>query len=435
MSGVSPRTCALVLLGILVGIGNADAVLTIQITKGVEQALPIAIVPFGSHDGTVPPLEIAKVIAADLEGSGRFAPLPPEHMISRPHDLPEINFGDWRKLGMENLVVGKLSPAPGGGYQVDFRLVDVYKGQQLARYSIPGVAGQLRRVAHRISDIVYEKLTGIRGAFSTRVAYVTVQKDAGGTKTYELQIADADGAGPQTLFTSQQPLMSPAWSPDGKRLAYVSFEGHNSAIYVQNVETGAREAIASGPGLNSAPAWSPDGSRLAMTLSKDGDPEVYILDLGSRRLQRVTNDPAIDTEPAWCPDGSRLVFTSDRGGGPQVYEVSLSDGRLRRLTHEGDYNARASFSPDGKLLALVHRVGGAFRIAVLDLQTEQMSVLTDTGLDESPSFAPNNGMIIYATVGSIGSELAAISVDGRVRQRLALPQGEVREAAWGPFRK
>lgn len=426
------RQCALLIVGFLLGLSPAEAVLTIKITKGIEGALPIAIVPF---DAQAPaPIDIAEVVSSDLAGSGRFAPLPAADMPSQPHEFSAINFADWRKLGMEYLVVGTTVAGPSGDYQVEFRLIDIYKGEQLMGYRIPTSSRGLRLTAHQISDLIYAKLLGSKGAFATRIAYITVE-GANRNRIYELQIADADGHNPRTLLRSRQPLMSPTWSPDGKRLAYVSFEGYNSAIYVQDIETGHREVVASGPGLNSAPAWSPDEQRLAMTLSRDGNPEIYVLHLASRRLQRITEDPAIDTEPAWSPDGNSLAFTSDRGGKPQIYQVSADGGRPRRLTHEGSYNARPSFSADGKLLTMVHGDGRGYRIAVLELATDQLTVLTDTSLDESPSFAPNNTMIIYATVGKGGTELAAISVDGHIRQQLALPGGEVREPTWGPFRK
>ncbi len=427
------RGFVLLAFGFLLGIGQAKAILTIKISKGVEGAIPIAVVPFGTNVAT--PVGIAEIVSSDLAGSGRFDSMPSADMPSQPHEFSEINFDDWRRIGREYLVVGKVTAAPSGEYQVEFRLVDVYKGNQLLGFRIPSASMDLRLTAHQISDLIYEKLLGLKGAFATRIAYITVRSGTEGNRAYELQIADADGYNPRTLVSSRQPLMSPAWSPDGKRLAYVSFEQHNSAIYIQDIETGYREAAASGPGINSAPAWSPDGQRLAMTLSRDGNPEIYILHLLGQRLQRITHDPAIDTEPAWSPDGRTLVFTSDRGGKPQIYQVSSGGGEPRRLTHEGSYNARASFSPDGKRLTLVHGEGSRYRIAVLDLDTEQLSVLTDASLDESPSFAPNSGMIIYATVGAGGTELAATSVDGRVRQRLALPGGEVREPSWGPFRR
>jgi TolB protein len=424
------RRLIFLLTTLLVPLSNAQAVLTIKITKGIEKALPIAVVPFGS--GGALPVDIAAVVADDLERSGRFQPMATADMPSRPQTLSEIQFADWRRLAMDNLVVGKVTPLSSGEYQVEFRLVDVYKGAPLMGYTLASSSNQLRMMAHRIADLIYEKLLGVKGAFSTRIAYVTVGRGDGG-KTYMLEIADVDGQNPQTLLTSQQPLMSPVWSPDGRRLAYVSFEGKNSAIYVQDVMSGSRQEVVAGPGINSSPAWSPDGGRLAVTLSRDGNPEIYVYHLAGARLQRVTNDPAIDTEATWSPDGSRLAFTSDRGGGPQIYQTSASGGSARRLTHQGSYNARPRYSPDGRLLTLVHGTGSSYRIAVLDLETERLNVLTDSRLDESPSFAPNSSMIIYATVGGGGTELAAVSVDGRVRQRLGVLRGEVREPAWGPF--
>jgi TolB protein len=416
---------------------NVSAVITIEVTQGVESALPIAIVPFATDaQQSALPVNITEVITADLERSGRFAPIPPERFPSQPHEFSTIQFDDWRRLGVENLVVGKLMTTPLGEYAIEFRLVDVYKGTQLIGYNIETTRGHLRLAAHRIADIIYEQLTGERGAFATRISYITVRRDQQDKKTYELQLADTDGHNVRTLLESDEPLLSPAWAPDGRRIAYVSFEGRNSAIYVQDIATGTRDEVASNPGINSAPAWSPDGGRLAMTLSKDGNPEIYVLHLRTRRLQRVTSDSAIDTEPAWSPDGRKLVFTSDRSGSPQIYEVDVTGGSPQRVTFNmGSYNARASYSPDGRLLTMVHRDEGGYRIAVMDLERQQLTVLTDTRLDESPSFAPNGSMIIYATVGSQGTELAATSVDGDVRHRLALRQGEVREPAWGPFRK
>ena len=333
------RTVFVLLLGFLAPLSKAEDLLTVKITKGVEGAMPIAIVPFGT---SVPlSVDIAQVVADDLRRSGRFQPMSPSEMPSQPHTLAEVNFADWKRLGMDNLVVGQVMPSPAGEYQVEFRLADVYSGTQTLGYGIPSSPNQLRLIAHHIADLIYEKLIGVKGAFATRIAYVTVEKGAGG-RTYKLEVADADGHNPQTLLSSKQPLLSPVWSPDGSRLAYVSFEGRNSAIYIQDVATGHRQEAASGPGINSAPAWSPDGSRLAMTLSRDGNPEIYVLRLGSGQLQRLTHDPAIDTEAAWSPDGSHLVFTSDRGGGPQIYRISASGGSPARLTHEGSYNARPS---------------------------------------------------------------------------------------------
>jgi TolB protein len=410
-------------------------VLEIRITHGIEGALPIAIVPFEWSAPDAPPENVSTVIASDLSRSGRFAPMPTADLPARPAEFSAINFKDWRLLGMENLVIGRTLREPDGGFVVEFRLVDVFKAKQIAGYRVPSSAANLRLTAHHISDIIYEALLKVKGAFATRIAYVTVKKTGAGESVYRLQVADADGHNANTILESNQPLLSPAWSPDGSRLAYVSFEEGNSAIYVQHVQTGDRERVAYGRGINSSPSFSPDGRRLAMTLSGDGNPDIYVLDLATKRRQRLTTHPAIDTEATWAPDGRGIAFTSDRGGGPQIYRVDLDGGKPRRVTFGmGDYNTRARFSPDGRKLALVNGGRSGYRIALLDLESTNFELLTDARLDESPSFAPNGSMIIYATMGASGTELAATSVDGRVRQRLAVQTGEVREPAWGPFR-
>jgi TolB protein len=411
----------------------ARAVLEIKITSGVERPVPIAVVPFG-WDGEpgAEPIDMHVTIGNNLARSGRFAPMDEQDMPQRPSRFQDVNLQDWRMIGMENVVIGSLKPGPDGNFEVEFRLVDVYRGTQLAGFRIPATRQQLRRTAHRISDIIFEKLTGVRGAFDTRIAYVTAVTTPNGRR-YGLQIADADGFNAQVLLESSEPLMSPAWAPDGRRIAYVSFEGKNSAIYVQDIVTGRREKVADNPGINSAPAWAPDGNRLALTLSMDGNPEIYVLHLSTRALQRITNDRSIDTEPAWSPDGTRIAFTSDRGGGPQIYEVDARGGPAKRLSFEGPYNARPRYSPDGKFLAVVHGRDRRYRIALLEIAGGHLEILSRSQLDESPSFAPNGSMIIYTTSGRGGSELAAVSVDGRIHQRLALQEGEVREPAWGPF--
>jgi TolB protein len=413
-----------------------SAPLTIEITQGMEGALPIAVVPFGwSGPGQHPPYGVAGIVAGDLARSGRFEVLGEADMLSRPHTGAEVDFRDWRVLGVESLVVGEVRPNGQGGYMVRFQLFDVLRGEQLTGYSVPTTARDLRATAHRIADIVYEALTGERGAFDTRIAYITSVRDADGKPTVSLQVADVDGYNAQTIVSSPDPLMSPAWAPDGKRIAYVSFERGRPAVYVQEVLTGRREKVSAYEGINGAPAWSPDGRRLALTLSKDGNPDIFVLELAGRRLRPLTRHYAIDTEPAWSPDGRSIVFTSDRGGGPQIYQVSAEGGEPRRLTFEGGYNARATYSPDGRSLALVTRVGTDYRIGVLDLEDRQLRVLTEGALDESPSFAPNGSMIIYATKTRGQGELAAVSVDGRVRQRLAQRTGDVREPDWSPFTK
>jgi TolB protein len=407
--------------------------LEIRITQGVKGALPIAVVPF-EWAGAPLPEDIAQVIANDLMRSGNFNPMPREDLPSRPTDIAQINFKDWRVIGMDNLVVGRISTTGDGGYMVEFRLVDVFTGKQLAGFQVPSQASNLRLTAHHISDIIYETLLKVKGAFSTRVAYVTVDRKGPKDSTYRLQIADADGYNAKTILESRQPVLSPAWSPDGNRLAYVSFEERNSAIYIQDVRTGERQKVVSGNGINSSPAFSPDGRQLAVTRSLEGNPDIYVVDLGSKQQRRLTTDAAIDTEAAWSPDGQTIVFTSDRGGSPQIYKVSPAGGAQQRITFNmGDYNARASFAPDGKSLVMVTG-GSGYRIAVLDLARGQSDVITQASLDESPSFAPNGSMIIYATMGGKGTELAATSIDGTVKQRLALQRGQVREPAWGPFR-
>ena len=433
MSGKKLFTYSFVfILGILLN-ANAHAI-EIIIDKGVEKPIPVAIVSFGwSQAANLPPVDVAEVISNDLTRSGRFITMEQKDMPQWPTDFGGVNFRDWKLLGMENLLVGSLALNNEGNYEVEFRLIDVYKEKQIAGFRIPSTQAQLRRTAHEVSDIVYEKLIGIRGAFATRIVYVTVNKNRDGTKRFALQVSDADGYNPQILLESNEPILSPTWSPDGRNLAYVSFEGKNSAIYIQDIQSGSRQKIASNPGINSAPAWSPDGSRLAMTLSKDGNPEIYIFHIASKSLRRITENAAIDTEPAWSPDGRMLVFTSDRGGNPQIYEVSAEGGQPKRISFAGPYNAGSEFSPDGKYIAVVNGEGGAYRIGLLNRATGQVALLTDTRQDESPSFAPNGHMIIYTTTGARGNALAAISVDGSVHQRLGLQDGEVREPAWGPF--
>ncbi|MGE3774353.1 MAG: Tol-Pal system beta propeller repeat protein TolB [Gammaproteobacteria bacterium] len=408
--------------------------LTIRITQGVEGALPIAIVPF-EWTGQPLPQDIAQVITNDLTRSGRFNVMPAADLPARPSDVAQVNFKDWRTVGMDNLVIGRITATADGGYVVEFRLLDVFGGKQLAGFQIPSHVSNLRLTAHHISDIIFKTLLNIDGAFSTRIAYVTVDRKDAKNSLYRLQIADADGYDAKTILESPQPLMSPAWSPDGNRLAYVSFEERNSAIYVQDVRTGAREKVVSGLGINSSPAFAPDGRRLAVTRSMEGNPDIYVVDIASKQQRRLTTHEAIDTEAAWAPDGSAIIFTSDRGGGPQIYRMSPDGGDAKRVTFNlGNYNSRASYSPDGKKLVMVNG-GSGFRIVVLDLATGSSRVLTGSSLDESPSFAPNGSMIIYATMGGRGTELAAVSVDGTVKQRLALQVGQVREPAWGPFRK
>jgi TolB protein len=407
--------------------------LTIEITQGMEGAIPIAVVPFGGNDSAAAGQEnVAAIISSDLSRSGRFAPLPDRDLVSRPSDLAQVNYQTWRMLNVDDMVIGKVSPAGPDQFNVQFQLLDVLRTKQLIGYSFTARRAELRRVAHHISDLIYEQLTGEKGAFNTQIAYIT-STGTGTAKTYTLMVADSDGYSPQTILRSNQPLMSPAWSADGRQIAYVSFENKAAEIYLQDVATGSRRKVASFKGINGAPAWSPDGRSLALTLSQDGNPEIYVMDLNTRALKRMTTSPAIDTEPVWSPDGRSIVFTSDRGGSPQLYRISASGGQPQRITFDGSYNAGADFSPDGRKLAMVHGENGAYRIAVQDLGTGLLRVLTDGNLDESPSFSPNGSMIIYATEAGNRGVLAAVSADGRFRQRLSLQAGNVRAPVWSPY--
>jgi len=414
--------------------GSAWARLEVTVTGGSEGALPIAIVPFAQSGN--PPQNVSAIISADLARSGRFAPMPANQMPGQPHDGKAVDFAKWRGTDSDSLVVGSVA-AQGNGFVVKFQLLNVVQGTQLAGYSITTTAAGLRHTAHQIADIVYQKLTGQRGAFDTRLAYITVQRDDKGKPVYRLAVADADGYDEQIILTSPQPLMSPAWSPDGKQLAYVSFEQGHATVYVQSIATGKRQEVAAYPGINSAPAWSPDGKQLALVLSKDGNPNIYVMNLATHKLTQITDSYGIDTEPDWAPDGKSIIFTSDRGGTPQLYRIGYDGsgpvGSPQRLTFEGNYNARASISPDGKEVAMVHRDQGGFQIGILNLATSNLRVISGSRLDESPSFAPNGSMVIYAAeVGGRGV-LEVASVDGRTQQQLALSSGDVREPAWSPY--
>jgi len=421
----------LVAWGVIACSQTAQAVLTIEITQSADVGLPIAIVPFALQGKDKPAHDVAAVVEADLARSGRFAPVPRKHFLGTPHEDKDVVFKDWRRIKAEALLIGKKKKLPNGQWQVEFRLYDVFKGKQLAGYIFRVDENALRATAHQISDVVYERLTGEPGAFSSRIAYVT-KETLKKRNVYKLQVADSDGYGPVTIVKSPEPLLSPAWSPDGGRLAYVSFEEQRSMVYAQSLVDGKREKLAEFTGINGAPAWSPDGKRLALTLSRDGNPEIYVMDAASKRLTRLTKNYAIDTEPAWSPDGRHIIFTSDRAGQPQIYRMDADGGDVTRLTFEGSYNARASYAPDGATLTLVSRNGGAYHIAILHLANNLLQVLTDTPLDESPSFAPNGRMVLYATEVRGGGVLASVSADGRVRQVFKFEQGDVREPAWSP---
>ena len=426
------RLFACVLL--LAGAQHSAAQLQVEITEYAGKQTPVAVVPFG-WEGNAPaaPYDITGVIAADLARSGRFAPIDENDMLQKPTTGIDMDFDDWSILGVEAVVIGKVTQTGDNAYSVQFQLFDVFRREQLVGYRMPASRGTMRRVAHRAADMIYEKLTGIPGVFGTKVAYVTAAGDQDATQ-YSLIVADADGENPNTIMESSDPIMSPAWSPDSRRLAYVSFEGSISTIFVQTLRTGNRVKVSSRAGINGAPAFSPDGRKLVLTLGGlDGNLDIHVLDLATREVTRLTSNRAIDTEGTWSPDGRTIYFTSDRSGGPQVYRVGVNGGTPERITFEGSYNARPRLSPDGSKLALVHLDRGNYRIAVLDLDSRDLLVLSTGRQDESPSFAPNSDSLIYATRQGRNGVLETVTADGLVRQRLASGQGDVREPVWSPF--
>jgi TolB protein len=435
---LAPALASLLLAVLPLAASAQQQGLEIDIVGGNAAALPIAVVPMPFQgSGAAPATDVASVIRADLDRSGQFRTLPDRDMVEKPTTGSEVNYPTWRLLKQDFLLVGRVQDAGDGSYRVEYELFDVARQQRLLGFAMTARANAMRDVSHQIADAVYEKILGVRGAFWTRIAYVTAT-GVGRASRYALMVADADGFNPQTVVRSGEPLLSPAWSPDGHKLAYVSFEyNHNSSIYIQDLTTGARERVASFRGINGAPAFSPDGRRLALTLSKSGNPEIYVMDLGSKALRQVTDQFGIDTEPVWSPDGASLYFTSDRGGKPQIYQVSANGGGATRMTFQGSYNAKATVSFDGKKIAVAQGNGNNFRIAMLDrsLGSPRWSTLSPGSLDESPSFAPNASMILYAAREGSRGVLYAVSADGRVRQRLVLAAGDVREPAWGPYRQ
>jgi len=409
------------------------AQLQIEITRGVDNPTPIAVVPFGWLGSGVPPEDIARIVDSDLARSGQFAPVSRRDMLSYPTRGSDLYFRDWRAIDSEYVLIGRFEPAAPGRLRLEWQLFDTTREQQIEAGTVNGPAAEARMLAHKIADKVYEKLTGIPGAFATRLLYVSVTRNPNGKDFYRLTLADSDGARPIVLLESREPILAPSWSPDGNEVAYVSFETSRPAIYRQNLRTGAREQLTNFKGLNNSPVFSPDGNSMAMVLSKDGSPDIYLMNLASKRLTRLTQHYAIDTEPTWMPDGQSLLFTSDRGGRPQIYRYDLKTGKTTRVTFEGRYNARARVAQDGRNVALVHQQGGSYHIAVHDLVTERLTVLTQTQLDESPTIAPNGSIVLYATKRGGRSILGAVAVDGGISFNLPARDGEVQEPAWSPY--
>lgn len=424
---------ALLLLCGLPVVWPAHAELQIDITRGVTDPVPVAVVPFARAVPADGGLDIAAIVQRDLESSGRFRGLGRDAMPAQPTRGSDVDAAAWRARRADYVVVGRVATA-GAAVQLQFELVNALTGQQLLSETINAQPAAVRNGAHRVADRIFEKITGVRGAFATRIAYVSVDGQPPAQR-YQLLVADADGENARIAMQSTQPIMSPAWSADGEWLAYVSFENRVAEVFVQRVRTGERRKVSARVGVNGAPAFSPDGKRLALTLSgSSGNLDIYVLDLGTQNLERITDDPAIDTEPAWSPDGQTLYFTSDRGGGPQIYATAAQPGaRARRITFGAGYVARPRVSPDGRMLAAVTQDASGFHVSVIDLASGAITPLSRGTLDESPSFAPNGAVLIYAGRERGQGVLATVSVDGQVSLRLKSDQGEVREPVWGPF--
>ncbi len=418
------RNCLLGLLGMLAA-WSAQAALDIEITGAGEHQAPISVVRFGGEE-KVAGQAISSVVSNDLMRTGLFKLIDPAGKV--PHEPGDVKYVEWP--GVEALVIGSVRLVGDGRAEVRFRLLDMVRQTELIGLAVTAKADQVRAIAHRISDLVYEKLTGSPGVFSTRIAYVNREN-----RHYRLVVADSDGFGEQTLLSSNEPIMSPSWAPDGRQIAYVSFERGHASVYVQSLTTQKRGVLADFPGSNSAPTWSPDGRQLAIVLTRDGSSQLYLVRADGTDLRRITFGDAIDTEPCFSPDGKYVLFTSDRGGKAQIYRVSVDGGYAERETFEGGNNFSPRYSPDGKSFVYTHFDSGTFYIAVQDFETKQVQILTPGGWEKKPSFAPNGKLILFATESQGRGILATVSSDGRVKQKMFAQRGDIREPVWGPFLK
>ncbi len=432
------KKCSLIylVLALIFSLRLSAAELNIEITRGVDNPIPVAVVPFAWDGANLLEEDIAQIVSSNLEQVGEFRALSRANMLSLPSEEREVHYRDWRILAQQYLVVGKVSQVPGGQMvQVQWEFFDINRERKVLGEVLTGSMNQLRDIAHEISDVVYQEITGRRGAFSTKIMYVSAEGPIGST-IFKLHYADYDGRRAQILLESREPIMSPAWSPDGGQIAYVSFETDLPRIYIQDLSTGQRRQVTNFPGINSSPVWSPDASKLAMVLSKDGSPDIYVLDLATNELRQLTDHPRAETEPAWTLDSKSVVFTSDRTGQPQIYKVDATGGLPERMTFDCFYCAKAQFLPDGVNLVHVRREtrqDNSYGIAILNVQTARVIKLTETALDESPSVAPNGSMIMFGTTAGGRGVLDAVSIDGRVKFRLPSPQGDVREPSWSPY--
>ena len=421
------RKLASLAAALLLVAAPVHAQLTIEIIGGGANQIPVAVLPFVGENAL--PQSITEIVEQDLTRSGRFRAIFVGGISPVPSEIAQVNFADWKSRLADALVIGQASRLPDGRFEARFRLLDVQKQVQIGGIAFTLSASQVRLTAHKIADFIYEKLTGERGVFSTRIAYVVKQ----GTR-FELRVADADGQNAQSILSSNEPIMSPSWSPDGTRMAYVSFQNKKPILFVQNLSASKQPApVANYRGSNSAPAWSPDGKQLAAVLTRDGTSQIYLMSADGGNLRRITNSSAIDTEPFFTPDGQSIYFTSDRGGSPQIYRMAASGGEPTRVTFDGDYNVSPRVSPDGKTLAYISRISGRFQLMAMDLESRQIQGLTDGQRDESPTFAPNGRIILYASDIDSRGVLYAVSSDGRFRQRLGIGAADIREPSWGPF--